>query len=329
LSALTKYGPNDLEVYLIDFKGGVEFMPYTEYQIPHLRTVAVETDREFGLSVIDGVEKELLRRETLFRNAGVQNIEQYNRSFPVCKIPRILFVVDEFQEFFKIDDDLKYQVSLTYDAIIRKGRAFGINSLFSSQTLEGHSIPRATKELIDIRIALMCGDNDVKEIMDNKNLAANDLSRPGEAIYNAENGKLAGNQRFQAVFVERSQISEIIKKVSGKPLPVGFSNTEQFIFRGDLSATIHKINHPLNKPELLLFKSLRVWLGEPVSMDPDCFTDIRQASAQHFLIVGNNSEGAGIFSSLIFSMRRQAEKIEDCQFLKHYLPKIAVGFLRT
>jgi S-DNA-T family DNA segregation ATPase FtsK/SpoIIIE len=311
LSALTKYGPHDLEVYLIDFKGGVEFMPYTEYQIPHLRTVAVETDREFGLSVIDGVEKELLRRETLFRNAGVQNIEQYNRTFPDKKISRILFIVDEFQEFFKIDDDLKYQVSLKYDTIIRKGRAFGINSLFSSQTLEGHSIPRATKDLIDIRIALMCGDYDVKEIMDDKNLSAKDLSRPGEAIYNAENGKSAGNQRFQAVFVERNQISEIIKKVSEKPLPFGFALRDRFVFRGDISATLQKINHPLNKSELLQFKPIRVWLGEPVSMDPDYFTDIRQASAQNMLIVGNNSEGAGVFSSLVFSLKKQSEKIES------------------
>ena len=97
LSAITKYGPNDIEIYLIDFKGGVEFMSYAEYKIPQLRTVALESDREFGLSVIDGVEKELLRRETLFRNNGVQNIEQYNQKNPNQKIPRILFIVDEFQ----------------------------------------------------------------------------------------------------------------------------------------------------------------------------------------------------------------------------------------
>ena len=314
LSAITKYGPNDLEIYLIDFKGGVEFMSYAEYKIPHLRTIALESDREFGLSVIDGVDKELLRRETLFRNNGVQNIEQYNQKNPNQKIPRILFIVDEFQEFFKIEDDIKEQVSLKYDNIIRKGRAFGINSLFSSQTLDGHSIPRSTKELIDIRIALMCGDNDVREIMDDKNLAAKDLSRPGEAIYNAENGKVNGNQRFQAVFVERNSINEIIAKVANKSTS-GYNFKDQFIFRGDVLAKINKENHPINHPENLKFKALRLWIGEPVSMDPDCFVDVKQVASQNVIVIGNNEDSAALFSSIIYSLKHQQNKIEKLHIM--------------
>jgi hypothetical protein len=314
LSAITKYGPNDLEIYLIDFKGGVEFMSYAEYNIPQLRTVALESDREFGLSVINGVDKELLRRETLFRNSGVQNIEQYNKKNPLQKIPRILFIVDEFQEFFKIEDDIKDQVSLKYDNIIRKGRAFGINSLFSSQTLDGHSIPRSTKELIDIRIALMCGDNDVREIMDDKNLAAKDLSRPGEAIYNAENGKANGNQRFQAVFVERNNINEIISKVS-KRATSGYNLKDRFIFRGDIMAKINKENHPINNPENLKFKALRLWIGEPVSMDPDYFIDVKQVSSQNLIVIGNNEDSAALFSSIIYSLKQQQNKIEKLHII--------------
>ena len=324
LSAITKYGPSDLEIYLIDFKGGVEFMSYAEYNIPQLRTVALESDREFGLSVIDGVDKELLRRETLFRNSGVQNIEQYNQKNPEQKIPRILFIVDEFQEFFKIEDDLKDQVSLRYDNIIRKGRAFGINSLFSSQTLDGHSIPRSTKELIDIRIALMCGDNDVREIMDDKNLSAKDLSRPGEAIYNPENGKSNGNHRFQAVFVERNEINEIIKKVSNKSTN-GYLEKNRFIFRGDILAKIHKDNHAINNPENLKFRALRLWIGEPVSMDPDYFIDIKQVAAQNLIVIGNNHDSAGAYSSIIYSLKRQKHKIEK-MFVINPLTDVDEGF---
>ena len=324
LSAITKYGPSDLEIFLIDFKGGVEFMSYAEYTIPQLRTVALESDREFGLSVIDGVDKELMRRETLFRNNGVQNIAQYNEKNPNQKLPRILFIVDEFQEFFKIEDEIKEQVSLKYDNIIRKGRAFGINSLFSSQTLDGHSIPRSTKELIDIRIALMCGDNDVREIMDDKNLAAKDLSRPGEAIYNAENGKTNGNQRFQAVFVERIDINQIISKVANKSTS-GYSTKERFIFRGDLLAKITKENHPINIPENLKYKALRLWIGEPVSMDPDYFIDIKQIPSQNLISVGNNQESAALFSSIIYSLKKQQNKINKL-FILNPLTDVDEGF---
>jgi S-DNA-T family DNA segregation ATPase FtsK/SpoIIIE len=314
LSAITKYGPSDLEIYLIDFKGGVEFMSYAEYNIPQLKTVALESDREFGLSVIDGVDKELMRRETLFRNSGVQNIEQYNEKNPNQKITRILFIVDEFQEFFKIEDDIKEQVSLKYDNIIRKGRAFGINSLFSSQTLDGHSIPRSTKELIDIRIALMCGDNDVRAIMDDKNLAAKDLSRPGEAIYNAENGKTNGNQRFQVVFAEKSDINQIIYKVANKSMS-GYVAKDRFIFRGDILAKITKENHPSNNLENLKFKALRLWIGEPVSMDPDYFIDIKQVPSQNLIVVGNNQESAALYSSIIYSLKKQQNKINKLLIL--------------
>lgn len=309
LSAITKYGPKDLEIYLIDFKGGVEFMSYAEYNIPHIRTIALESDREFGLSVIDGVEKELLIRETQFRNAGVQNIEQYNQKYPEKKVPRILFIVDEFQEFFSIDDEIHNEVSLKYDRIIRKGRAFGINSLFSSQTLHGKSIPSSTKELIDIRIALMCGDMDIREIMDDKNLAAKDLTRPGEVIYNAENGKSIGNQRFQAVFVERARINEIIISVSSKVYE-NPNTKDKFIFRGDLKAFINKQNHPINFIDVYKYKVVRFWIGEPISMDPDFYADFKPSNCQNVFAIGNDIEASKVISSIMFSFIRQIEKID-------------------
>ncbi len=40
----------------------------------------------------------------------------------------------------------------------------------------------------------MCGDKDVTEIMDDKNMAAKDLSRPGEAI-------LATNQTKSLIII--------------------------------------------------------------------------------------------------------------------------------
>jgi hypothetical protein len=175
-------------------------------------------------------------------------------------------------------------------------------------------MPRATKELIDIRIAMMCGDNDVREIMDDKNLSAKDLSRPGEAIYNAENGKVIGNQRFQAVFVERSEITNIIKKISEKSTS-GYVLKDRFIFRGDLLAKITKENHSSNNPEMLKFKALRLWIGEPVSMEQDYFIDLKQSSAQNVIAICANNEAASIFSSLVYSLSKQKNKVEKIYIL--------------
>ena len=70
----------------------MEFTIYADKKIPHIRTIAIESEREFGLSVLDGVEKELLRREMEFSKTGVQNIEQYHDKFPTERMPRVIFV---------------------------------------------------------------------------------------------------------------------------------------------------------------------------------------------------------------------------------------------
>src|SRR5204862_7556186 len=71
------YSPDQVEFYLVDFKKGVEFKAYATHQLPHARAIAVESDREFGLSVLQRVDAELARRGTLFRDAGVQEIGAY------------------------------------------------------------------------------------------------------------------------------------------------------------------------------------------------------------------------------------------------------------
>ncbi len=49
------YSPDELQFYLMDFKKGVEFKTYAAYQLPHARVVAIESEREFGLSVLQNV----------------------------------------------------------------------------------------------------------------------------------------------------------------------------------------------------------------------------------------------------------------------------------
>src|SRR6185436_9564078 len=93
------FSPDEVEFYLVDFKKGVEFKAYVTSQLPHARAIAVESDREFGLSVLQRVDAELTRRGALFRDAGVQEISSYrDRARQI--LPRSILLIDEFQEFF-------------------------------------------------------------------------------------------------------------------------------------------------------------------------------------------------------------------------------------
>ena len=42
------YSPEQLEVFLVDFKKGVEFKDYAVHKLPHARVVAIESELEFG-----------------------------------------------------------------------------------------------------------------------------------------------------------------------------------------------------------------------------------------------------------------------------------------
>ena len=73
--------------------------------------VAIESDREFGLSVLQRVDDELKRRGDLFRKLGVQDIPGYKRAGGTESMPRCLLIIDEFQEFFSEDDKLAQEAA--------------------------------------------------------------------------------------------------------------------------------------------------------------------------------------------------------------------------
>jgi len=312
-NTILKYSPDEVEIYLIDFKGGVEFNIYADKKIPHIKTLAIESEREFGLSVLEGVEKELLRREMEFSKVGVQNIEQYKQKFPDKKMPRVLLIVDEFQEFFTEDDSIRQEVDEKYDRIVRKGRAFGINTLFSSQTLAGNSINKSTKDLIDIRIALMCSETDAYEIFDEKNPAAKDLSNPGEGIYNAEGGKIEGNRFFQAFFAEKSNFDKVISDVAeySKTNYDDYNKFKQIVFRGSKKAYIEPENHPIKKVTPVFSPStIKLWLGEPVSIRNDINAILRKESGYNFIVTGHDESTSFkiMYSSLLSILSQHTPK---------------------
>jgi DNA segregation ATPase FtsK/SpoIIIE, S-DNA-T family len=72
-----RYSPDEIELYLVDFKKGVEFKAYATSKLPHARVVAIESEREFGLSVLQCLDAELQRRGDLFRNHSAQDVKGF------------------------------------------------------------------------------------------------------------------------------------------------------------------------------------------------------------------------------------------------------------
>ncbi|HEX6987520.1 MAG TPA: FtsK/SpoIIIE domain-containing protein, partial [Planctomycetaceae bacterium] len=206
-----RYSPDEVEFYLIDFKKGVEFKTYATHRLPHARVIAIESDREFGVSVLERLDATLRLRGDLFREVGVQDVAAFREARPGVPMPRILLVVDEFQEFFTEDDRHAQTASLLLDRLVRQGRAFGIHVLLGSQTLGGaYSLARTTIGQMAVRIALQCGEADASLILSEDNSAARLLTRPGEAIYNDANGMTEGNSPFQVAWLGDDERDECL-----------------------------------------------------------------------------------------------------------------------
>src|SRR5262249_47522907 len=151
----------ELEFYLIDFKKGVEFKTYGAHHLRHARVVAIESDREFALSVLQRIDRELTYRGDLFRKARVQDFASFRKASPNTIMPRSLLMIDEFQEFFTDDDSVAQDAALLLDRIVRQGRAFGIHVILGSQTLGGtYTLSKSTLGQIVVRIALQCTEAD-------------------------------------------------------------------------------------------------------------------------------------------------------------------------
>ena len=288
--------PEQVEFYLIDFKKGVEFKCYATKKLPHAKVIAIESDREFGLSVLQRVDDELRRRGDLFRKAGVQDIPGYKRTGGTEAIPRTLLIIDEFQELFVEDDAVAQSASVLLDRIVRQGRAFGIHVLLGSQTLGGaYSLARATLGQMVIRIALQCNEADAYLIMDDNNPAPRLLSRPGEGIYNDAAGAVEGNSPFQVCWLPDDERDEWLDKVRGVVAQHPEMDSAPIVFEGNAPAAIAEntlLAKVLRAEPAKAPASARAWIGAPNSIKGPTEVVFHRQSGNNLLIVGQRDEAA-------------------------------------
>ncbi|MBU0638019.1 MAG: cell division protein FtsK [Planctomycetes bacterium] len=290
------YNPDEIEFYLVDFKKGVEFKTYVTHQLPHARAIAIESDREFGVSVLQRLDAEMARRGELFRAAGVQDLPAY-RAVADRSPPRTLLIVDEFQVFFTEDDKLAQEAMILLDRLVRQGRAFGIHVLLGSQTLGGTSgLARSTMGQMAVRIALQCSEADSQLILDDTNVAARLLSRPGEAIYNDAGGLVEGNSPFQTAWLPDEQRITYLQRIAAFARARGSRCDPPVVFEGNAPADVRQnrlLARLLDAREWPAASAAqRAWLGEAVAIkDPTSVTFKRQ-SGSNLLLVGQRDAAA-------------------------------------
>jgi hypothetical protein len=302
-----QYSPEELELYLIDFKEGVEFDAYRN--LPHAKVVAVESEREFGLSVLDGLQRELNSRgETFKRNGGSSNLRDYRKTTGMV-VPRILFVADEFQVFFRSTDRLASRARELLDDLARRGRSFGIHLVLSSQTISAADVEASTLAQMGLRIALQLSEGDSYRFLAKDNNAAALLERPGDAIYNAQGGALGGNRKFQVAFLPDQVRKEHISRLAELARSRKFLRTPR-VFEGNRAASVddnRDLARVASGPAPALLRAIPLYLGEPTTMDEQhTSVKIRRQSRSNLLLVGQEEQDAfAVFSSAWLSLVAQ------------------------
>ncbi len=289
------YSPDQVELYLIDFKKGVEFKTYATHHLPHARAIAVESDREFGLSVLERLDVELGRRGEMFRQAGVQDLPSFRRTAGAQTMPRTLLVIDEFQEFFSEDDKLAQQAGLLMDRLVRQGRAFGIHLLLGSQTIGGTSgLARSTIGQMAVRIALQVSEADSQIILGDNNSAARLLSRPGAAIYNDAGGLVEANSPFQVAWLPDEKREVYLEHISKRAAAAVVRHEPPVIFEGNAPADAgvnKQLTALLQSPKpAAIPASVKAWIGEPVAIKEPTVLTLRRQSGSNVLLAGQQEE---------------------------------------
>lgn len=194
-----RYPPSEVEFYLLDFKEGVSFArfapsPRDPTWLPQVRLVGVNvnTDREFGLALLRFLAGELRSRAAAAKKFEVTKLEELRAEDPDGHWPRIVAVVDEFQELLAGRDHPAGEAAALLEDLARRGRSQGIHLILASQDVSGIQALWGRQGLVaqfTLRIALP----KARRILHETNPAAELLPR-NHAVINADSGSLAANR---------------------------------------------------------------------------------------------------------------------------------------
>ena len=294
MSALIKYPANQLQVFLVDFKRGVEFKIYANYSLENFKVIAIESEREFGCSVLEYLDKEQSRRADKFKKLNVDNVEDYrSRSGEV--LPRILLIIDEFHVLFSKDtSDINSKNSATYlEQIIRQGRAFGIHIILASQTMSNiGGINYGVWGQVGVRIALKCPKSDARFVLGSDNDGVDLLSadNPGQAIYNSDCGNVVANTVFRVAYIEQEEQDAYLKYISENEPRFNYPAT-----RVMLSNVEDNIYNPLQRfarGENYKFTDNAILVGESLKLVNNMKMVFKQKQGSNLLVIGNDEQKA-------------------------------------
>ena len=135
LSLAVEYSPEDIAFFLIDYKGGgmgnaFEKLPHVAGQISNLSGPLVRR-------AMVAIKSENRRRQRLFIESGVNNIDAYTRLYKngetKIPLPHLLIIIDEFAQLKAEEPDFMRELI----SVAQIGRSLGVHLILATQKPSG------------------------------------------------------------------------------------------------------------------------------------------------------------------------------------------------
>ncbi len=267
------YAPDEVQLFLLDYKEGVEFNAYTDPILEHARLVSVASSVSYGITFLKWLCDEIQKRAELFKQFKVKDLSDYRKHE---KMARLIVVVDEFQVLFSDKStQVKGSVDQSLNTLLKKGRSYGVHLVLATQTMRGGEIDSSFKAQIANRIALPMDADDSAKILDDD--AACELVRP-EGIFN-NNG---GHQKYHtkmSIPKAPDDFKPFIKKIHGEFNQRNLVPIEHKIYNGE---------KPLEMPSILKANEMRLHLGKEADYEQkDLIVEI-ESNESHLLVVSQD-----------------------------------------
>jgi len=135
LSLALNFSPEDVAFFVIDYKGGgmANLFADLPHMIGHISNLSGNQIRRAMISI----KSENRRRQRLFNDAGVNNINLYTRLYKnhevSIPIPHLFIIIDEFAELKKEEPDFMRELI----SVAQVGRSLGIHLILATQKPSG------------------------------------------------------------------------------------------------------------------------------------------------------------------------------------------------
>ncbi len=285
------YAPNEVQLFLLDYKEGVEFNAYTDPILEHARLVSVASSISYSITFLKWLCDEMEKRADRFKQFKVKDLSDYRKHE---KMPRLIVVIDEFQVLFSDNKSTK-AVEGHLNTLLKKGRSYGVHLVLATQTMRGSDIDSSFKAQIANRIALPMDAEDSSSVLGDD--AACEIQKP-EGIFN-NNG---GNRKYHtkmSIPKAPDDFKSFLTKIHAEFNQRNLVPIDRKIYNGET---------PLKMPNTLKANEMRLHLGKKVDYEQKDLIVEFENSESHLLVVSQDLNARIALMKLLFQNIKSANK---------------------